>query len=1372
MSPTLPSATLSKLRQEISIYDSKDRLLSFGAKGDFQSPLIMDSGDKFLERWLQSKEPLPLETFFPVGASYTLQQKLSQLDSFMTVLREKKEDFGESDLYLVLGFLKWDGNALAPSILIPLDVDINKKTLSLSKRTPIENVVLRERLKDVLPSPLPKADDAIINDQFSIQLYFSLFEKAIANARNWKFTRHGVCLGFFNTGRLLLRKWFDQNSLERKADGNSMLSALLTEEGFETQESLFDDADFNQIFSPADHHFLYITDSHTSKVTLDALNENAKHYAIQALPGTSKIKVASNIVSESIACGNKILVVHRRATTASSFEKSWKPPFRTFKGLDRNKLQQQVQEARQSISSYYDTVNKPIMPAGITLSELVNEFSRAKAPKHKFPEATFQGLSQLNYKDYQALKQDLQDLIELYFEKNGCNVRKAFQSVNVSSLTDEQKTELAKELAIAAEKIEELSPLVSCIESAGLFPQGILLSNISDTLKLLQEHFDQDTPSFEQWDLRSNNWESYKETLQALPAAGDKWVNFRRQTSEIYTDNAADENILSAREIFAESQKTTLKGLTDRYRSSRKKLLKVIRNPKSIESDAQLLELIDALLDLQENKRAYKESSVLCNRLLGKDWGYERSNWEELGKKIQYLYDFRKKYVGNAKADQLLQVLEQWHLFKELYGDFEKFQKTIAEFQVIIRQISKDMELEKPLEHLNVVTWLDTIKAWSANWDNLDTHLQLTTLFNRIETYNCQGIVQYIQDTDKVSKDIVQAITHHWTGNQIQHLSKVCPDVFSLSPKSRNKKNKEYKALLDTFCNANFQELHEAIENDSGLLESVHLNETMDLAGKHFQVAIILDADSISVVEAMPTLFAADKVILIGDPHNPSLERQPFDAYQETPLNHTALFHDSILAAALRQGIPTRELWFSTQFSDPSLVEFANKNIYNNGIKQLPSPNRNEFKGLHFKAVPSRVLAISQAAIRHAEKNPGKTLGIIAFHQYTCHEIESTIKAMLVMDSAAGRFFSQQNLDIRYYVKTPERAVDRPRDVIFVCAESDGTAGIAGERKVSICSTLAKSEIFVFVSQSDLSKQVNTKQSLFWNWIAYLQNKSFGNENHTAMGSSEIRSQIIETLQAESIQVEESFSPGGIAVGPVVVDANNPKRFLALIEEDCSTERFRNTVEDRCYIRPSLLGQLGWKVMYMWLPFWLMARQDEIGHLVATLAIEQSVAPPPPSPQESENDEDSEIFEDHVSVNVVPYQMQHPKIEGTPHDKPIAELPVAALITQLKFYVDHEAPIHQDVLKNRLLELHHVDRAGPMIMQALTEAINQGLQKKCFVKTGPFFYTLKPQELSPRDRTGRPDSERKLAYVSPEERSLLPSSMDEHTLKQTLGLLE
>lgn len=1364
------SAIVAKIRQEAALFDSKDRLLCFSTKNDFQSPLITEAGDLFYEKWLQAHGPLPLESFFQVSANFTAQQKITALDTVTAVLRHKLDDYGETDLYLLLGFLKWDGNALAPSLLVPLDFDATKNTVSISARNPIENVVLRERLKDTVA--LPSAEDAIINGKFSLLLYFSQFEKAIAGERNWRFTRHGVCLGFFNSNLLNLKKRYSLGFSEKSIAGNPILASLLNENGFQAQESLFEENDFDKVFSPADHHFLYTTDSHTNKVTVDAENENTCAYAIQALPGTEKMKVAANIVADEIAQGKKLLVVHKRAVTKRAFQNAWRPPFRNFPDSDRSGLEQKIRTMRNYFLEYYDAVNRPIPPTNVLLSELLREFKDVKQPKKKFPDRIFRGISQLDFNGYQELKKDILVLSELYFDKKGVAARKAFQGVKVSSLSPEQQQDLSEELRCAAERAKELEPIIKKMESTGLFPTGIFLSSMVDILELLRDNFGKDTPTYEDWQLRSHNWHAYRDTLLHLPEAGDQWVRYRRQTSDIYTDNAVDENIQNARDDFAECQNISLKGLSERYRTSRKRLLQVIRKPKSVDSDAKLLDLIDTLLELQANKKTYKESAVLGNHLLGRDWHFEGSNWVELDKKIQYLYNFREQHKDDPKLDLLLQLLEQWHNFKDLQPDLSNLWNSVIELQASIKQINKDMELETPLESLSIDKWLGQIQLWNANWSHLDIHLQLAAHFQKMETYCNTALIEYLKDPENADADFSNALAHYWTGAQIQAATKTCPSLFSETPKVKSQKSKEYRTLLDQFCSANFKELHNAVDADHSILTVVSLADALCIPDKQtFDITIILDADTISLAEAIPLLLAAPKTILVGNPHNPSYEYMPIDAFHEEAITRSAFFQESILTAALRHGAPTRELWFSTQYSDPAIVSFANDRIYKHGIKQLPTANNEIFKGISIKEVPDKIEAIALTAIRHAERHPEKTLGIIAFHQSTCQEIEDSIRAKLVAGSATAAFFARPNADIRYFVKTPERAVDQFRDTILVCIEAEGASGVAADHKISVCSTLAKRELRAFTTELDLSKIASQKNSLFREWINFMQSKQFDPAVDIEPAESPLRNEIIQALRDENIVVQEYCSKGGIPVGPVVVDSNNPTHFLALIEDDCTTERFRDSIEDRDYVRPLILKQLGWKIMNVWLPFWYMANKDEIGHLLATIAIEQSVAPPP-TEDNSEEDDGSEVFDAAAKPMTEPYVVQHPKIEGTAHDKPIADLPIAALITQLKFYVDSEAPIHEEILKQRVLELHHVDRAGPVLQQVLTEAIRQGLQKKRFIKTGPFYYSLKAKDPVARNRANRPDFERKLAYVAPEERALMPQSMDEHALKQAMGLLE
>ena len=1369
MSNAALSATLSKIRQESTLFDSKDSLLNFSTKGLYQTPLMLETGDLFFEKWKQTQGPLPLDSFLPKSDNFTPQQKLEVKEHILQALKEKMEDFGSTDLYLLLGFLKWEGNALSPSLLVPLDVNLQTQTVSLSSRPPLENSILRERLKSEVT--LPRTEDATLNGQFSILLYFSLFEKAVAAKKNWKFTRHGLCLAFFDSVKLGLTKCLEQGLDESNACAASTVKSLFTADGFQTKDSKFDGECFDKIYSPLDHYPLYITDSHTTQVVEDAKDPDNKAYAIQVLPGTDWARATANLVADSIAEKKSTLVVYRRASTAQSFRDRLFPQFRNFEGPERDALLPNLQKSRDSFLRYYDAVNNNIQPSDAPLSDLLAEFVQNPAVKIKSSDVLFQKIANIPYKDYRELKADLDEILYLYFEKKGKEARNAFKDVRVPSLSVEEQEAIAKELAFASTKVTELKPLIGLVEKTGLFPTGIYLSGLSDIIDLILKNFNRSTPIFEDWELRSNSWEDYQDSLKALPEAGDKWVRYRRQTSEIYTDNAVDENILSVREEFAESLKATLKGLSDRYRSSKKKLLKVLKDPKSVKDDNQLLDLIDTLIELQENKRAYKDTSVLGNHLLGRDWLYERSNWFELNKKITYIYDFREAHKNDPRLDLLLQILEQWQLFVDALPQMKDFAKVVKELQESTRKITKGLSLETPLESLCIEKWLDEIQLWNANWSNLETHIRITSLLQVMENYGAKELCDYLKEPNNVSQNIAQAFAHFWAGTQIQQVGKESPDLFSLLPKARAQKTRDYRSQLDQFCNANFRTVHNTVKENPDIFAFLPLEQSFYLpASRNFQTLVVLDADCITVCEALPAIFKAQKTVLVGDPKAPVLSYQPLDGFAEDKTPHTQAFQESILTLSLRQGIPTRELWFSTTYANSSMVDFANYKIYGGGIRQLPTPSRETIKNQTLKVVPDKVIEIAKAAIHHAERQPGRTLGIIALHQSTCIEIESAINSLVPKDSPAARFFQPPNPAISFYVKTPERAVNRMRDTILVCGEYDASEKKAINSKLPVCTTLAKSDLQVFLSESDMAQKPKEKPDLFWEWILYLQKVLTLDIRDEKPKESVLYPQTLKALQDENIQVEPYFCQGGISVGPVVVDANNSKRFLAMVEDDCTTERFRESIEDRIYIRHTLLRQIGWKVLNLWTPFWYMANSDEVSHMVTTIAIEQSVAPPPKDDSEDQSDSADAISADNLSV--IPYTVLHPRIEGTPHDKPIQELSAASIITQLKFYVDHESPIHEELLQQRLFELHKEPWPNPALVPQIMDAIKQGIKSQKFIQTGKFLYSLKNPAVELRDRSFRPSSERKMIYVSPEERMFIPSSMDERDIKQLLGLLE
>lgn len=1356
---SLISSIIAQIKQETLLFDSKDCLLNFLPNNIFDSPLITEAGDIFYEKWLHSKRALPLEFFFKESASFSKQQKDIALESFMRALQYKESDFAVTDLYLVLGFFKWDGNALAPSLLIPLNVQ--NKNVTLKDCMPIENVILRERLKDVVK--LPSVEEAVINGKFSQQLYFSLFEKAISSERNWNFSRNGFCLSFFNTERLFFKKRMQVGFSDKKINGNAVLQTLLNSEGFKIQDSSVEDFDKN--FSPADHNFIYVTDSHTSKVCAEAQNATCA-YAIQALPGTKKNEVVSNIIADAVIKKENVLAIYKRAVTKQNLLNvlnAYAP-----KTKERNDLAKEVRNMRNELYDYYATINKPIAPTGVLFTDLLEEFLKSKVPQKKIDESILAELSTIKFQEFIKLKNSIKQLNELYFKNGGIGARKVFQGAFVPKLLPNVKQELANELVCAVKFATELDPLIAIMQKAGIFTTGIFLSGLQDVLKIILENFDDTTPVFKNWKLRSQNWDIYKDTLIALPEASDQWVRYRKQTSDIYTDDAIDKNILSAREDFVECQNITLKGLSERYRASRKKLLSVLRHPKTVESDAQLLDLIDTLLELQANKKAYKESAMLGNHLFGDDWHFEGSNWIELKQKIDFIYKFRNTHKDSKNLELLLRILEQWHLFKGMFSQLSNLSKCIDKVLISIRHINKGLQLETPLESLCIEKWLDKIKLWSKNWENLDVHLQITSLFKNIENCSCKNLIEYVKDPNNADTELLDVITYYWSHLQMQTVTKSHKELFALTPKERAKKSKDYSNLLDDFCNANRACLQSQLKNFPETFTCISFSESFALnESKQFDVAIILDAECISLAESLPVILAAKKIILVGNPQNAIPEYLPLDAFSEQNFPRTVFFQESILTASLRQGIPTRELWFTDMYQNVSITSFANKFVYNGSIKQFSEPNVENYSYANVNVVADKLNSIVQAAIAHAKHHPENSLGIVAFKQSSCVKIENAIRKQLQLGTQEALFFSDNNINARFFVKTPDRAVDEYRDVIFIYFEPESILGNQSNRKIAICTTLSKKNVQIFITETDSQKRESQKKSLFDDWISYINVK----ENYKPVANSAtsiLQNAVMQVMQTESVTIQAHLNCGGISVGPVFVDKNNPKHFLATIEDDCTTERFRETVEDRDYFRPAILKQLGWKIMRMWLPIWFVATKDEISHIIATVAIEQSVAPLP-----KQNLVDNvELKNKEQKISTVLYTVLHPKIEGTLHDKPITELPTAALITQLKFYVDSESPIHEQLLKQRILELHHVDREGPMLQQALALAIEQGLQKKRFIKTGPFFYSLKSKELVARNRINRPDAERKLSFVAPEERALIPNTMSEHELKQIMGLLE
>ena len=161
--------------------------------------------------------------------------------------------------------------------------------------------------------------------------------------------------------------------------------------------------------------------------------------------------------------------------------------------------------------------------------------------------------------------------------------------------------------------------------------------------------------------------------------------------------------------------------------------------------------------------------------------------------------------------------------------------------------------------------------------------------------FDLHPMLVYLQNADKVSEEFSQGFRNFWSRTQIQQLGASNPELFSLSPKVRHHRSKDFRALYDQFCKANFRAAHAAVEANPSLLTHASLDETFEFDGnENFDIVVFLDADCTSIVESLPALLSSQKVVLMGNPHYPAIEVLPNDAYNDVLPRHTAYFQESL----------------------------------------------------------------------------------------------------------------------------------------------------------------------------------------------------------------------------------------------------------------------------------------------------------------------------------------------------------------------------------------------------------------------------------------------------------------------------------------------
>lgn len=222
------------------------------------------------------------------------------------------EEQGINTLYLAFGLLKWTEREdssqtfASPLILVPVKLTIDSLTspykLLLHEDEIVVNPTLTYKLDNDFSIKIPGFD----NTQDDIESYFEHVEKMIAK-RGWSVDR---CVNLTNLSFLKINMYKDLENNKEKLQANPIISAIAGEHEPISFPAELNNYDHDTNTRPID--IFQVVDADSSQQDAILLSKAGKSFVLQGPPGTGKSQTITNIISEALADGKKVLFVSEK----------------------------------------------------------------------------------------------------------------------------------------------------------------------------------------------------------------------------------------------------------------------------------------------------------------------------------------------------------------------------------------------------------------------------------------------------------------------------------------------------------------------------------------------------------------------------------------------------------------------------------------------------------------------------------------------------------------------------------------------------------------------------------------------------------------------------------------------------------------------------------------------------------------------------------------------------------------------------------------------------------------------------------------------------------------------------------------------------
>jgi hypothetical protein len=736
-----------------------------------------------------------------------LQTKLKpdKLDKKLILISNEASTYAQEQgidlLYIALGFLLWkeEGSSAyrkAPLVLIPVILERRnagerfKVTYTGGDLGP--NLTLNSKLKMDFQLTLP-----IFPEELEINSYFDEIKKAIIKKSDWKVVQDEIALGFFSFGKF--RMYQDLSSKawpESKQPGNHPILRGILGDGFSLQN--------NFVVPKLENYQLnFVKDADETQTEAILKIKSGINIVIQGPPGTGKSQTITNIISEALADGKKILFVAEKMAALEVVKRrldechlgdtilelhSQKSNKKAVLGeLSRvlelgkpilksrsNEIKRYI-ETKEYLDKYCEDAENTILNTGYNMILALGEYLNLKKQigDKQLPMDSFENKKTWNNEKYKEACRLLQNTID-YIKNIGSQTNNPFVKSTITEFTPIHQNELKIKLSEMIEKIQNLRKDVGTLEQ-DLGEPNLRFQNSIDLIQPKLEII-KNAPYFKEIEVLHEDWERKLDTCREFFNSLLQIQEEKTKFQDIIKDSAYMYDTQFLEDVFSKIEQSWNPLFSGQNKYLQGKDLGEIKN--------SILELKEILLSIQSdadsiqeklslNKNYYLSDEILFNEYLNiihffnsiDKWNHGNEAWENHSE-IESIFSIIEE-LQSIKKNSIVSIKEDvWHkdikLTKNIYNSIgKKWWKILSStFRKERKNLISFLENSSNIDHDSSYVLLDQIAEYQLKFEKFKLiEKNISYLFgtdwqeSKLENISLKSkYIQYKEILGKISK--------------------------------------------------------------------------------------------------------------------------------------------------------------------------------------------------------------------------------------------------------------------------------------------------------------------------------------------------------------------------------------------------------------------------------------------------------------------------------------------------------------------------------------------------------------------------------------------------------------------------------------------